>query len=74
MYIMILFHLRLFMFGLPQITLFQVILGLLDISIDQCFSVCRLRDRGCMSKSVYVCAFNDFELVRYMCISILRCT
>ena len=32
-------------------------------------SVCRLRDRGRMSKSVYVRVFNDLELLRY----VLRC-
>ena len=33
-------------------------------------SVCRLRERGHMSKSVYVhCVFHDLELLRY----ILRC-
>ena len=29
-------------------------------------SVCRLRERGCMSKSVYVCGFHDLELLRYV--------
>ena len=32
-------------------------------------SVCRLRVRGSMSKSVYVCVFHDLELLR----CILRC-
>ena len=32
-------------------------------------SVCRLRERGHISKSVYVCVFNDLELLRY----VLRC-
>ena len=32
-------------------------------------SVCRLRERGRMSKSVYVHVFNDLELLRY----VLRC-
>ena len=32
-------------------------------------SVCRLRERGRMSKSVYVRAFHDLELLRY----VLRC-
>ena len=32
-------------------------------------SVCRLRERGCMSKSVYVRVFHDLELFRY----VLRC-
>ena len=32
-------------------------------------SVYRLRERGRMSKSVYVRVFNDFELLRY----VLRC-
>ena len=27
-------------------------------------SVCRLRERGCMSKSVYVCVVHDLELLR----------
>ena len=29
-------------------------------------SVCRLRERGRMSKSVYVRVFNDLELLRYV--------
>ena len=29
-------------------------------------SVCRLRERGCMSKSVYAHVFHDLELLRYM--------
>ena len=32
-------------------------------------SVCRLRERGHMSKSVYVRVFHDLELLRY----VLRC-
>ena len=32
-------------------------------------SVCRLRERGRMSKSVYVRVFNDLELLR----CVLRC-
>ena len=32
-------------------------------------SVCRLRERGRMSKSVYVHVFHDLELLRY----VLRC-
>ena len=32
-------------------------------------SVCRLRERGRMSKSVYVRVFHDLELLRY----VLRC-
>jgi len=36
-------------------------------------SVCRLRERGCMSKSVYVCVFHDLELLRYvLCCGIKR--
>ena len=42
--------------------LFQVILGLLELSI----SVCRLRERGHMFKSVYVCVVHDLELLRYV--------
>ena len=45
--------------------LFQVILGLLL----QIISVCRLRERGHMSKSVYVRVVHDLELLRY----VLRC-
>ena len=45
-------------------SLFQVILGLLLLSI----SVYRLRERWCMSKSVYVCVVHG-ELLRY----VLRC-
>ena len=33
-------------------------------------SVCRLRERGRMSKSVRVCVFHDLELLRY----VLGCT
>ena len=47
------FYLRVFTFWFDtEDALFQVILGLLLLSI----SVCRLRERGRMSKSVYVCA------------------
>ena len=49
--------------GLTEKDLFQVILGLLLIS------VCRLRERGHMSKSVYVRVFHDLELLR----CVLRC-
>ena len=28
-------------------------------------SVCRLRERGCMSKGVHVRVFHDLELLRY---------
>ena len=45
--------------------LFQVIVGLLLLSI----SVYRLRERGRMSKSVYVRVVHDLELLRY----VLRC-
>ena len=39
----------------------EVILGLLLLNI----SVCRLRERGRMSKSVYVRMVRDLELLRY---------
>ena len=42
--------------------LFQVIFGLLVLSI----SICRLRERVCMSKSVYVRVVHDLELLRYV--------
>ena len=45
-----------------QKAVFQVILGLLQLSI----SVCRLRERGCMSKSVYVHVVHDLELLWYV--------
>ena len=45
--------------------LFQVIWVLLLLRI----SVCRLRERGCMSKSAYVHVVHDLELLRY----VLRC-
>ena len=54
----VLFNLRVFMFWF-DIALFQEILG---FSV----SVCRLRERGRMSKSVYVHVFNDLELLRYV--------
>ena len=56
------FNLRTFTFWFDtEKTLFQVILGLLLVSI----SICRLRERGCMSKSVYVRMVHDLELLRY---------
>ena len=33
-------------------------------------SVCRLRKKGCTSKSVYVRVFNDLELLRYIFFSV----
>ena len=45
--------------------LFQVTVGLLLLSM----SVCRLRERGRMSKSVYVSVVQYLELLRY----VLRC-
>ena len=60
------FYLRVFTFWFDtEKALFQVILGLLLLSI----SVCRLRERGRMSKSVYVRVVHDLELLRY----VLRC-
>ena len=60
------FYLRVFMIWFEtEKALFQVILGLLLLSI----SVCRLRERGRMSKSVYVRVVHDLELLRY----VLRC-
>ena len=57
-------------FGLTEKALFRVILGLLGISIRSFpISVCRLRESGRISKSVYVRAFHDLELLRY----VLRC-
>ena len=61
-----LFNLILFTFWFDtEKALFQVILGLLLLSI----SICRLRERGHMSKSVYVRVVHDLELLRY----VLRC-
>ena len=44
------------------IKLFQVVLGLLLLSI----TVCRLREKGRMFKSVYVRMVHDLELLRYV--------
>ena len=56
------FYLRVFTFWFDtEKALFQVILGLLLLSI----SVCRLRERGRVSKSVYVRVVHDLELLRY---------
>ena len=56
------FYLRVFTFWIDtEKALFQVILGLLLLSI----SVCRLRERGRVSKSVYVRVVHDLELLRY---------
>ena len=60
------FYLRVFTFWFDtEKALFQAIWGLLLISI----SVCRLRERGRMSKSVYVRVVYDLGLLRY----VLRC-
>ena len=56
-------------FGLTEKALFQVILGLLCQHQIIPISVCRLRESGRISKSVYVRAFHDLELSRY----VLRC-
>ena len=40
----------------------SIISGILGFAI----SVCRLRERGRMSKSVYVRVFHDLELLRYV--------
>ena len=61
-----LFNLRVFTLWFDtEKALFHVILGLLLLSI----SVCRLRERGRMSNSVYVRVVHDLELLRY----VLRC-
>ena len=43
----------------------------LVLTLEQCFSVWRVRDRGCMSTSVYVCVswLNYWDMCNY----ILRC-
>ena len=48
-----------------------IVVGCFYIVLFVCYSisVCRLRQRGQMSKSVYVRVFHDFELLRY----VLRC-
>ena len=62
-----LFNLRVFTFWFDtEKALLQVILGLLLLSV----SVCRLRERGRMSKSVYVRVVHDLEVLRY----VLCCT
>ena len=56
------FYLRVFTFWLERES---IIPGNVGFAI----SVCRLRERGRMSTSVYVRVFNDLELLRY----VLRC-
>ena len=48
-----------------------VVVDCFSIALFDCYSisVCRLRERGRMSKSVYVRVFHDLELLRY----VLRC-
>ena len=58
----LLFNLRVFTFWFDRES---IIPGNFGFAI----SVCRLRERGRMSKSVYVRVFNDLELLRY----VLRC-
>ena len=57
-----LFNLRIFMFWSDRES---IIPGHFGFAI----SVCRLRERGRTSKSVYVHVFNDLDLLRY----VLRC-
>ena len=54
-----LFNLRVFIFRFDRES---IIPGNFGFAI----SVCRLRERGRMSKSVYVRVFNDLELLRYV--------
>ena len=56
------FYLRVFTFWFDRES---IIPGNLGFAI----SVCRVRESGCMSKSVYVHVFHDLELLRY----VLRC-
>ena len=53
------FYLRVFMFWFNTENIIPGNLGF-------AMSVCRPRKRGRMSKSVYVCVFNDLELLRYV--------
>ena len=53
------FHLRVFTFWFDRENIIPGNLG-------SAISVCRLRKRGCMSKSVYVRVFHDLELLRYV--------
>ena len=57
-----LFNLRVFTFWFDRKSIIPDNLGF-------AISVCRLRERGRMSKSVYVRVFHDLELLRY----VLRC-
>ena len=66
-----LFNLRIFTFWFDtEKVLFQLILVLLLLSIN----VCRLRERGHMSKSVYVRVVHDLELLRYVPVSYTHLT
>ena len=56
------FYLRVFTFWFDRESITPGNLGF-------AISVCRLRERGRMSKSVYVRVFHDLELLRY----VLRC-
>ena len=56
------FYLRVFTFRFDRES---IILGNFGFTI----SVCRLRERGRMSKRVYVRVFHDLQLLRY----VLRC-
>ena len=56
------FYLRVFTFWFDRES---IIPGNLGFAI----SVCRMRERGHMSKSVYVRVFHDLELLKY----VLRC-
>ena len=53
------FYLRVFTFWFDRESIIPGNVGFV-------ISVCRLRERGHMSKSVYVRVFHDLELLRYV--------
>ena len=42
---------------------YNIIPSNLGFALAYCFSVCSLRNWGCMSNSVHMCVFHDFELL-----------
>ena len=59
-------NLMIFLFNFRVFTFWFDRESIMPGNLGFAISACRLRDRGCMSKSVYVHVFHDLELLRYV--------
>ena len=62
-------NLTIFLFNLKVFTFWFDRESIISGNLGFAICVCRLRERGRMSKSVYVRVFHDLQLLRY----VLRC-